>query len=139
LIADILVVSERYAARNPQTLARFAEGWIEGVGLHWPAAGARLYVDRQRQGLNIPADLSKTMLEGVKLADGAENKAFFGSPGTSSDYAGIFKMAQQMYHELGVLRGAASDPEGSVDRKIVASIKKVGAHCGWPLLGKARR
>ena len=61
--------------------------------------------------------------QGVKLADGAENKAFFGSPGTSSDYAGIFKMAQQMYQELGVLRSAASDPESSVDRKILASIK----------------
>src|SRR5271157_529004 len=31
LIADILVVSDRFAARNPQTVSKFAEGWLEGV------------------------------------------------------------------------------------------------------------
>jgi len=31
LIADILVVSDRFAARNPHTVAKLAEGWLEGV------------------------------------------------------------------------------------------------------------
>ena len=49
---------------------------------------------------NIPADLAKTMLEGVKLADYADNKAFFGAAGADSDYANIFRMAEDMYREL---------------------------------------
>src|SRR6059058_4744336 len=117
LIADILVVSDRFAARNPQTLTKFAEGWLEGVAFIGQQPARAYTLSGSVKDFNIPADLAKTMLQGVKLADGAENKAFFGSPGTSSDYAGIFKMAQQMYQELGVLRSAASDPESSVDRK----------------------
>ncbi len=31
LVADILVVSDRFAARHPQTLIKFAQGWLEGV------------------------------------------------------------------------------------------------------------
>src|SRR5215472_9695156 len=31
LIADILVVSDRFAARHPQTVVKFAQGWLEGV------------------------------------------------------------------------------------------------------------
>src|SRR6059036_1409636 len=31
LIADVLVVSDRFAANNPQTLVKFLEGWLEGV------------------------------------------------------------------------------------------------------------
>ena len=31
LIADILVVSDRFAANNPQTLIKFVQGWLEGV------------------------------------------------------------------------------------------------------------
>src|SRR5437667_8257994 len=33
LIADILVVSDRFAATNPQTLISFLQGWLEGVEL----------------------------------------------------------------------------------------------------------
>ena len=31
LIADILVVSDRFAAQHPQTLVKFTQGWLEGV------------------------------------------------------------------------------------------------------------
>src|SRR5664279_1220377 len=31
LIADILVVSDRFSANSPQTLRKFLEGWLEGV------------------------------------------------------------------------------------------------------------
>src|SRR5438034_2459424 len=31
LIADILVVSDRFAEKHPQTLIKFAQGWLEGV------------------------------------------------------------------------------------------------------------
>jgi len=47
---------------------------------------------------------------------------FFGSAGATSDYSRIFKAAQQMYQETGVLKGASADPEASVDRKVVASL-----------------
>ncbi|MGD1102877.1 MAG: hypothetical protein ABSA59_12500, partial [Terriglobia bacterium] len=69
-------------------------------------------------------DLAKTMLGGVRLADRSDHKAFFGAPGAASDYARIFKTAQEMYREEGVLKGAASDPEGSVNRNLVTSIAR---------------
>jgi hypothetical protein len=44
--------------------------------------------------------------------------------GAVSDYSRIFKTSQEMYRETGVLKGAASDPEASVNRKLVASVSK---------------
>src|SRR5207245_11762346 len=69
---------------------------------------------------NMPADLAKTMLEGVKLADYADNKAFFGAD-ANSDYANIFKMAEEMYRELRLIKRLA-DPETSVDRRYVTGL-----------------
>jgi NitT/TauT family transport system substrate-binding protein len=124
LIADILVVSERFAASQPQTVVKFAEGWLEGVQFI-QAEPARAYnLIGSIKDFNIPTELAKTMLEGVKLTDAAENKAFFGAAGSASDYVSVFKMAQEMYREAGVLKGPASDPEGSVDRKLVGAIAK---------------
>jgi NitT/TauT family transport system substrate-binding protein len=124
LIADILVVSDRFASRNPQTVVKLGEGWLEGVEFI-KAQPARAYtLIGAIKDFNIPADLAKTMLEGVKLADVADNKAFFGAAGASSDYARIFRMAQELYKEAGVLKGASSDPEASVDRKLVSAISK---------------
>jgi NitT/TauT family transport system substrate-binding protein len=123
LIADILVVRDRFAAQNPQTLLKFAEGWLEGVEfIRLQPARAYTLIGAIKD-FNIPSDLAKSMLEGVVLVDAAENKAFFGSPGAASDYSRILRTSQQMYREAGVLKGAGSDPEGSVDRKVVASLK----------------
>ncbi|MBZ5671905.1 MAG: ABC transporter substrate-binding protein [Acidobacteriia bacterium] len=122
LIADILVVSDRFAARNPQTVTKFAEGWLEGVNFIKEQPGRAYTLIGNIKDFNIPTDLARTMLGGVKLADRSELKAFFGAPGGASDYARIFKTAQDMYREEGVLKGAASDPEASVDRKLVTSI-----------------
>jgi NitT/TauT family transport system substrate-binding protein len=124
LIADILVVSERFASRNPQTLTKFAEGWQEGVQFIKAEPSRAYNLIGAVKDFNIPAELAKTMLEGVVLTDAAENKVFFGAPGETSDYANIFKMAQEMYRETGVLKGAASDPEGSVDRKLIGAVVK---------------
>jgi len=122
LIADILVVSDRFAAQNPQTLARFAQGWLEGVEFIKSQPGRAYNLIGSIKDFNIPTDLARTMLGGVVLADAAENKAFFGTAG-HSDYDRIVKGAQEMYREAGVLKGPALDPEGSVDRKIVGSLK----------------
>jgi NitT/TauT family transport system substrate-binding protein len=123
LIADILVVSDRFAARNPQTLLELAEGWLEGVKFinQQPERASALI--GSIKDFNIPTELARTMLQGVKLADAADNKAFFSTSGGPSDYARIFKMAQQMYREADVLHGAPSDPEASVDSKVLASIQ----------------
>jgi NitT/TauT family transport system substrate-binding protein len=122
LIADILVVSDRFAARNPQTLAKFAQGWLEGVEFIKSQPDRAYTLIGSIKDFNIPTDLAKAMLGGVVLADAAENKAFFGTAGGNSDYDQIFKGAQEMYRETGVLKGPALDPEGSVDRKVVASL-----------------
>ena len=50
LIADVLVVSDRFAASNPQTVMKFIQGWLEGVAVHPSAAVARLHPDRHHQG-----------------------------------------------------------------------------------------
>src|SRR5262249_21465132 len=73
---------------------------------------------------NIPADLAKTMLGGVKLADYADNASFMGS-GASSDYANIFSMAQDMYRELRMIKHTSS-AEDSVDRRYVAQLRNAG-------------
>ena len=70
---------------------------------------------------NIPADLAKTMLEGVHLSDYADNQSFFGTAGSDSDYANIFKMSQDMYRELRLIKHT-SDVESSVDRRYVAQL-----------------
>ncbi len=123
LIADILVVSDRFAAQNPQTVAKFAQGWLEGVGFIKSQPDRAYTLIGAIKDFNIPTDLAKTMLDGVVLADADENKAFFGSAGAASDYIRIFKSAQEMYRETGVLKGAASDPESSVERKVVGGLK----------------
>jgi NitT/TauT family transport system substrate-binding protein len=124
LIADILVVGDRFAARNPQTVIRFAEGWLDGVRFIGEQPARAYTLIGNIKDFNIPTDLAKTMLGGVKLADSNDHKAFFGSSGVGSDYGRIFKSAQEMYREEGVLKGAPSDPENSVDRKLVTSIAK---------------
>ncbi|MGC9973633.1 MAG: ABC transporter substrate-binding protein, partial [Bryobacteraceae bacterium] len=68
LIADILVVSDRFAARNPQTLAKFTEGWLEGVEFIRANPTRAYNLIGTIKDFNIPADLAKTMLDGVKLA-----------------------------------------------------------------------
>jgi len=118
LIADILVVSDRFAAKNPQTLVKFAQGWLEGVEFI-KAEPARAYnLIGAVKDFNIPADLAKTMLGGVKLADYADNRSFLGTPGSNSDYANVFQMAQDMYRESRIIKHS-STPEESVDRRYV--------------------
>ena len=120
LIADVLVVSDRFAAANPQTLIKFLEGWLEGVEFIKQQPSRAYTLIGTIKDFNIPADLAKTMLEGVKLADYADNKAFFGARRLGSDYGNIFKMAQEMYRELRLIK-RISDPEASVDRRYIAA------------------
>src|SRR6266496_5027990 len=99
LIADILVVSDRFASSSPGTLVKFIQGWLEGVEfIHKQPARAHTLIGTIKD-FNIPADLAKTMLEGVHLADYADNQSFFGTAGGDSDYANILKMSQEMYRE----------------------------------------
>ena len=81
LIADILVVSDRFAAANPQTLIKFADGWLQGVQFINEQPARAYTLIGTVQDFNIPTDLAKTMLGGVKLADYADNVSFFGTPG----------------------------------------------------------
>jgi len=124
LIADILVVSDDFSTKHPQTVLKFAQGWLEGVEFIKTQPERAYNLIGTVKDFNIPSDLAKTMLGGVKLADGTDHKAFFGAAGAPSDYVRIFKTAQEMYREEGVLKGAASNPEDSVDRKLVSAIAK---------------
>jgi NitT/TauT family transport system substrate-binding protein len=118
LIADILVVSDRFASRCPQTVVNLAEGWLEGVEFIKAQPNRAYTLIGTIKDFNIPEDLAKTMLGGVKLADYADNQAFFGTRGADSDYNNIFKMAQEMYREERVVK-RNSDPESSVDRRFI--------------------
>lgn len=118
LIADILVVSDRFASRCPQTVIKLAQGWLEGVEFIKAQPNRAYTLIGTIKDFNIPEDLAKTMLNGVRLADYADNKAFFGARGADSDYANIFKMAQEMYREERLIK-RKSDPESSVDRRFI--------------------
>jgi NitT/TauT family transport system substrate-binding protein len=121
LIADILVVSDRFAASSPGTLTKFIQGWLEGVEFIQKQPSRAHTLIGTIKDFNIPADLAKTMLEGVHLADYADNQSFFGTSGSDSDYANIFKMSQEMYRELRLIKHVA-DAEPSVDRRYVAAL-----------------
>jgi outer membrane protein OmpA-like peptidoglycan-associated protein/ABC-type nitrate/sulfonate/bicarbonate transport system substrate-binding protein len=122
LIADILVASDRFAARNPGTLVRFIEGWLEGVEfIRAQPARAHGLIGTIKE-FNIPEDLAKTMLDGVRLADYADNLAFFGTPEAPSDYANILRMAHQMYRELRLIRGSP-DPEATLERRYLEALR----------------
>src|SRR5205085_7521987 len=116
LIADILVVSDRFASRCPKALVNLAQGWLEGVEFIKAQPSRANSLIGTIKDFNIPSDLAKSMLEGVKLADYADNQAFFGTAGSDSDYANIFKMAQEMYRELRLIK-RSSDAESTVDRR----------------------
>jgi NitT/TauT family transport system substrate-binding protein len=118
LIADILVVSDRFASRCPQAVVKLAEGWLEGVEFIKAQPNRAHTLIGTIKDFNIPEDLAKTMLGGVKLADYADNKSFFGARGADSDYNNIFKMAQEMYREERIIK-RNSDPESSVDRRFL--------------------
>ncbi|MCC6344368.1 MAG: OmpA family protein [Bryobacterales bacterium] len=121
LIADILVVSDRFSANSPQTTRSFLEGWLEGVEFIRQQPARAYTLIGTIKDFNIPSDLAKTMLEGVRLSDYADNKAFFGA-GSGSDYNNIFGMASDMYRELRITKRIAS-PEGSVDRRYIAAME----------------
>jgi outer membrane protein OmpA-like peptidoglycan-associated protein/ABC-type taurine transport system substrate-binding protein len=118
LIADILVVSDRFAQRCPQTLVKLAQGWLEGVEFIKAQPNRAYTLIGTIKDFNIPEDLAKTMLGGVRLADYADNKAFFGTRGADTDYTNIFKMAQEMYHEDRIIKHTF-DAESSVDRRFI--------------------
>ncbi len=121
LIADVLVVSDRFSAASPQTLKKFLEGWLEGVEFIRQQPSRAYNLIGTIKDFNIPADLAKTMLEGVRLSDYADNKAFFGT-GPGSDYLNIMNMAQEMYRELRIIKPGA-DTEASVDRRYIAGME----------------
>ncbi|HEY6967941.1 MAG TPA: phosphate ABC transporter substrate-binding/OmpA family protein [Candidatus Angelobacter sp.] len=125
LIADILIVSDRFAAKYPQTLVKFAQGWLEGVEFINREPSRAYNLIGTVKDFNIPADLAKTMLGGVKLADYADNTSFFGTKGSNSDYANIFTMAQDMYRELRMIKHT-SDPEDSMDRRYIQQLANAG-------------
>jgi outer membrane protein OmpA-like peptidoglycan-associated protein len=121
LIADILIVSDRFASKYPQTLVKFAQGWLEGVEFIKTQPARAYNLIGEVKDFNIPADLAKTMLGGVKLADYADNTSFMGTKGAHSDYVNIFSMAQDMYRELRSIKHT-NDPEDSLDRRYIQQL-----------------
>src|SRR5438270_6858153 len=121
LIADILVVSDGFSARHPQTLVKFAQGWLEGVEFIKSQPDRAYNLIGAVKDFNIPSDLAKTMLGGVKLADYADNRSFMGTAGSNADYANIFQMAQDMYRESRIIRHTGN-PEESLDRRYMEKL-----------------
>src|SRR5262249_58604540 len=103
---------------------KFSQGWLEGVEFIKSHPERAYNVIGSVKDFNIPADLAKTMLGGVKLADYADNASFMGS-GASSDYANIFSMAQDMYRELRMIKHT-NDAEDSMDRRYVQQLANAG-------------
>jgi ABC-type nitrate/sulfonate/bicarbonate transport system substrate-binding protein len=114
LIADILVVSDDFSAKHPQTVLKFAQGWIEGVEFIKTQPERAYNLIGTVKDFNIPSDLAKTMLGGVKLADYADNRSFMGSAGSNADYDNILSMAQDQAHLQ-----SGRQPRPPLHRKIV--------------------
>ena len=125
LIADILIVSDTFAAEYPQTLVKFIDGWLQGVEFINQQPNRAYTLIGTIKDFNIPADLAKIMLEGVRLSDYNENRLFFGiNTGKSfaqSDYSNIFGMAQEMYRELRIIKKSAS-PADTVDTRYLVAL-----------------
>jgi len=121
LIADILVVSDSFSAKHPDTVLKFAQGWLEGVEFIKSQPERAYNLIGTVKDFNIPSDLAKTMLGGVKLADYADNRSFMGSAGSNPDYDNILSMAQDMYRELRVIKHTFN-PEDSLDRRYVEKL-----------------
>src|ERR1700723_611325 len=121
LIADILVVSDSFSSKHPQTTLKFAQGWLEGVEFIKTHPDRAYNLIGTVKDFNIPSDLAKTMLGGVKLADYADNRSFMGTAGSNSDYANILGMAQDMYRELRIIKHTFN-PEDSLDRRYVEKL-----------------
>lgn len=121
LIADILVVSDSFSAKHPQTLLQFTQGWLEGVEFIKTQPDRAYNLIGAVKDFNIPSDLAKTMLGGVKLADYADNRSFMGTSGSNSDYANIFQQAQDMYREARIIKHT-NDPEESIDRRYIEKL-----------------
>src|SRR6478736_6070196 len=58
LIADILVVSDSFSAKHPQTLLKFAQGWLEGVEFIKTQPDRAYNLIGAVKDFNIPADLA---------------------------------------------------------------------------------
>lgn len=122
LIADVLVVSDRYAQKYPDTLTKFIDGWLQGVEFIKQQPNRAYTLIGAVKDFNIPSDLAKTMLEGVKLSDYNENRLFFAlGGGASSDYANVFNLAQDTWRDLRVIKRSA-DPSQSVDTGFLKSL-----------------
>ena len=121
LIADILVVSDSFSAKHPDTVLKFAQGWLEGVEFIKSQPERAYNLIGTVKDFNIPADLAKTMLGGVKLADYADNRSFMGSAGSNPDYDNILSMAQDMYRELRIIKHTFN-AEDSLDRRYVEKL-----------------
>ena len=125
LIADILVVSDDFLREHPDTVKKFADGWLKGVD-YVKTDPARAYnLIGGIKDFNMPADLAKTMLQGVKLSDYSENEAFFGKPGDLSDYGNIFGTAQNMYRELLQIKQMTQDVEATMTRQVLLALQNV--------------
>jgi NitT/TauT family transport system substrate-binding protein len=121
LIADILVVSDEFSAKHPQTVLKFAQGWLEGVAFIKTQPDRAYNLIGTVKDFNIPSDLAKTMLGGVKLADYADNRSFMGTAGANADYDNIVSMAQDMYRDLRIIKHTFN-PEDSLDRRYIEKL-----------------
>src|SRR5207244_673487 len=59
LIADILVVSDSFSAKHPQTLLKFSQGWLEGVEFIKTQPERAYNLIGTVKDFNIPSDLAK--------------------------------------------------------------------------------
>jgi outer membrane protein OmpA-like peptidoglycan-associated protein len=123
LIADILVVSDDFLRAHPDTVTKFAAGWLKGVDYVKNDPSRAYNLIGGIKDFNMPADLAKTMLGGVMLSNYSDNLAFFGKVGERTDYANIFGMAQDMYRELLQIKQLTPDIEATMTRQVLLALQ----------------
>ena len=121
LIADILVVSDSFSAKHPQTLLKFAQGWLEGVEFIKTQPERAYTLIGTIKDFNIPVRPREDHAGRRQTGRLRRQPVVLRHAGSNSDYANIFRMAQDMYRELRDHKHTFN-PEESVDRRYVENL-----------------
>jgi NitT/TauT family transport system substrate-binding protein len=103
LILDVLLANKDFAAKHPDAVKGLLKAWFEALDYckNNPDDANAIMA----KGLGIPVDEFKETIRGVRLADYAENRRYFGldNPG-SAPYAEVFKKAQNVWISEGLIK-----------------------------------
>jgi len=109
LIGDIFIVKRDFAEKHVDVLARFCQGWLEGVRLTKERQDeAAIYLADAFKPAGIDKDAAKYLMSVVQFADENENLSFFDiHRGENPTYKDVYEMAGKLWKKFGVVESSA--------------------------------